>query len=95
MRSIQTKIFILILTCIVVSSAIIGGIGIFISEITVDSDSVKIMNLLCSEKAQELNITLGRIEQSVDIVTQYAADNLESAENWLPTVIISKAIWTN
>lgn len=52
MRSIQTKIFILILTCIVVSSAIIGGIGIFISEITVDSDSVKIMNLLCSEKAQ-------------------------------------------
>lgn len=80
MRSIQTKIFILILTCIVVSSAIIGGIGIFISEITVDSDSVKIMNLLCSEKAQELNSTLGRIEQSVDIVTQYAADNLESAE---------------
>ena len=80
MRSIQTKIFILILTCIVVSSAIIGGIGIFISEITVDSDSVKIMNLLCSEKAQELNSTLGRIEQSVDIVTQYAADNLENAE---------------
>lgn len=80
MRSIQTKIFILILTCIVVSSAIIGGIGIFISEITVDSDSVKIINLLCSEKAQELNSTLGRIEQSVDIVTQYAADNLESAE---------------
>lgn len=80
MRSIQTKIFFLILTCIVVSSAIIGGIGIFISEITVDSDSAKIMNLLCSEKAQELNSTLGRIEQSVDIVTQYAADNLESTE---------------
>lgn len=80
MRSIQTKIIILILTCILVSAAIIGGVGIFISEITVDSDSAKIMNLLCSEKAQELNSTLGRIEQSVDIVTQYAVDNLESAE---------------
>ncbi|MGN0674408.1 MAG: diguanylate cyclase domain-containing protein, partial [Oscillospiraceae bacterium] len=80
MRSIQTKIIILILMCIVVSSSIIGGIGIFISEITVGSDSAKIMNLLCSEKAQELNNTLGRIEQSVDIVIQYAADNLESAE---------------
>lgn len=80
MRSIQTKIIILILTCIIVSAAIIGGIGFFISEITVDSDSAKILNLLCSEKAQELNNTLGRIEQSVDIMTQYAVDNFESTE---------------
>lgn len=80
MRSVQTKIIILILTCILVSAAIIGGVGIVISEFTVDNNSVKIINLLCSEKAQELNNTLGRIEQSVDIMTQYAVDNLESTD---------------
>ncbi|MGN0641965.1 MAG: diguanylate cyclase domain-containing protein [Huintestinicola sp.] len=80
MRSIQTKIILLILTGIVVSAAIIGGAGIAASKIAIDSDSEKIMNLLCSEKAQELNSTLGRIEQSVDIMCEYASTNIESME---------------
>lgn len=80
MRSIQTKIILLILLVIVVSAAILGGAGIISSKAAIDSDSVQIMNLLCSEKAQELNSTLGRIEQSVEIMGEYAVSHIESIE---------------
>ena len=78
MRSIQTKIILLILLGIVVASLVIGGAGIINSQIAIDNDSVQIMNLLCGEKAQELNSTLGRIEQSVEILGEYSVANIES-----------------
>ena len=80
MKSIQTKIILLILLVIVVTSSVIGGAGIINSQIAIDNDSVQIMNLLCGEKAQELNSTLGRIEQSVEILGEYATANIESYE---------------
>ena len=80
MRSIQTKIILLILMVIVVSASILGGAGIISSQAAIDNDSVQIMNLLCSEKAEELNSTLGRIEQSVEIMAGYADDNIVSLD---------------
>lgn len=80
MKSIQTKIILLILTAVVVSAAIIGGIGIVSFQSAMDGDAVEIMNLTCSEKAEELNNILGRIEQSVEILSVYATDNLESTD---------------
>lgn len=83
MRSIQTKIILLILLGIVVASLVIGGAGIINSQIAIDNDSVQIMNLLCGEKAQELNSTLGRIEQSVEILGEYSVANIESYDRLL------------
>lgn len=80
MRSIQTKIIVLILTGIIVSTTIIGGIGILSFVQAIDDDSVKVMNLMCSEKAEELNNIFGKIQQSVEIMAVYAVDNLESID---------------
>lgn len=80
MKSIQSKIILIILTAIVVATSIIGVTGIISMEKVSDETSVQEMNLTCSEKAQELNTVLGRIEQSVDILTEYTVDNLESID---------------
>ena len=55
MKSIQTKFIVLILGCILLSSSVIGGAGILNAKHVVDEDSVKIMNLMCKEKTQEIN----------------------------------------
>ncbi|MGN0342751.1 MAG: diguanylate cyclase domain-containing protein [Roseburia sp.] len=76
MKSVQTKIILLILTGIIVATAVTGVTGIVRFGRAIDEDSAKVMNLTCSEKAQELNTVLGRIEQSVEILSEYATDNL-------------------
>ena len=80
MKSIQTKITLLILTVIVVCTGVIGSAGIISSKLVIEEDSAKIMNLMCSDKAKELNNTLGRIEQSVEILSVYSINNLESTD---------------
>ena len=80
MKSIQTKITLLILTVIVVCAGVIGSAGIISSKLVIEEDSAKIMNLMCSDKAKELNNTLGRIEQSVEILSVYSINNLESTD---------------
>lgn len=89
-KSIQTKIILLILLVIVVASLIFGGAGILNSKAAIEKDSVQIINLLCTEKAQELNSTLGRIEQSVEIMGEYAETHIESMER-----LISDAEYRN
>ena len=76
MKSIQSKIIILTIIGIVFSSTIIGGLGLLNFQQVIDDDSVKIVNLTCNEKAEELNNILRRIEQSVEILSVYAIDNL-------------------
>ncbi len=80
MKSIQTKFIILILGCVLLSSIVIGGAGVINSKDVIDEDSAQIMNLVCSEKAGELNAMLSRIEQSVETLSVYALDELDSVE---------------
>lgn len=80
MKSIQTKFIALILSCVVLCAAVIGGAGVINSKKVVDTDSSKIMNLTCSEKAQELNGQLTRIQQSVETLAYYTTEQLESVE---------------
>lgn len=80
MKSIQSKIVILILIGIIVSATLIGGVGILSLQKVIDRDSDEILNLTCSKKAEELNNVLGKIEKSVKIMSAYAIDNLESIE---------------
>ena len=80
MKSIQTKFIFLILGCILLSSSVIGGAGILNAKHVVDEDSVKIMNLMCKEKTQEINALLSRIQQSVKTLAVYSIEQLESVE---------------
>lgn len=80
MKSIQTKITLLILAVIVVCSSIIGSAGIISSKLVIETDSAEIINLMCSDKAKEINNILGKIEQSVDILAVFSESNLESTK---------------
>ena len=80
MKSIQTKITLLILVGMLACVVVIGSTGIISFGNEIDRDSATAMNLVCNEKAQELNNIFGKIEQSVRILSVYAVDNLESVD---------------
>lgn len=82
MKSIQTKFIALILGCVLLSSVVIGGAGIWSAKRVVDKDSAKMMNLMCGEKAAELNGLLERIEQSVKTLSAYTLEELDSVERF-------------
>lgn len=68
------------LGCVLLSSVVIGGAGIRNAKRVVDEDSVRIMNLMCSEKAQSINTILIRVEQSVNMLAGYALEQLDDVE---------------
>ncbi len=80
MKSIQTKFIALILGCILLCSAVIGGAGILSSKKVVDQDSAQILNQLCEQKTEEMDALLSRIEQSVKTLSVYSLENLESVD---------------
>lgn len=80
MKSIQTKFIVLILGCLFFSSSVIGGAGIMYAKNAADEESAKTMNLLCEERALEINALLSRIQQSVGTLAAYAAGQLESVK---------------
>jgi len=87
MKSVQTKILVLILSCILLSAGLFGGAGYYNARTVVESDSAQIMNLICSLKAQEMNAPLRNIEQSVNILYHYIdnqidLERLETNENY-------------
>lgn len=80
MKSIQTKFLVLILSCVVLCSAVIGGAGIQYAKHVVDADSAQAMNLMCEGKNGELDALLSRIEQSVGTLSVYALEQLGSVK---------------
>lgn len=80
MKSVRSKIIALVLACTILSSAAIGGASIINAQRAVSADSSKIMNLLCENRAEEINALFSRIEQSVNTLTVYAVQRIESAE---------------
>lgn len=80
MKSIQTKFIMLILGCVLLCSAVIGGVGVITAKSVIETDSAQIMNLQCNQKATELDALLSRIEQSVKTLAVYSLDKLESVE---------------
>ncbi|BAK44163.1 diguanylate cyclase [Eggerthella sp. YY7918] len=82
MKSIQTKFILLILGCVLLSSTVIGGAGIINAKSVVDEDSERIMNLMCNERAQEIDALLLRIEQSVDTLASYTSNHLDDFERF-------------
>lgn len=81
MKSLQTKIIILILCSTLLSVFVVLAVGFVTTEKTLDEDSGKIMNLLCTEKADQINETLRDIEQSVNIIYHFAVTQIGEVEH--------------
>lgn len=72
MKSIRTKFVILILISLMVCITAIGSAGIISTKNTIEAYSAQLINLECSNIAEELNGTLEKIEQSVNTLADYA-----------------------
>lgn len=87
MKSIQTKLMILIIVGISFSTLLVGGFGIHRLKCAMDEDCCEIINLTCSEQAKEINTLMGRVEQSVEILYEYTLDTMAGEDeisqgNW-------------
>lgn len=77
MKSIKSKFIAFTLAAILLCTALIGGIAIRNMSQLSDSDSADIINLLVREASADINGTLGRIEQSVDVLAGSANDYID------------------
>lgn len=76
MKSINLKIGMLVLLCVLAVASVIGSVSIQSAKEVVKNNSSQIMTLLCSNKAQTIDALLSRIEQSVVTLADYATDNV-------------------
>ncbi len=72
MKSIQTKIIVLIMMAVMLCSIVIGGIGIWHLKTVSDQNSTQIMNLGCREEGKRIEHIFHSVQQSVKIVAQNA-----------------------
>lgn len=72
MKSIQTKIILLIMIVITLCVAVVGGSSIMYAQKASEQNSAQIMNLTCQEKGKQLDNLFCSIEQSVKIIAHNA-----------------------
>ena len=80
MRSIRTKISLMTMVAIVVSVLLIGGVGVVFIRNEGEIESDEKMTLLCDAKRRTMDEYLKSIEQSVDMVARYAAEEMSVEE---------------
>ena len=77
MKSLRAKILFLIIVCVLLTAIALGGTGFLIAREVVEDDSVQIVNLQCSMKAQELDERFRNIKQSVETITNYVQRRID------------------
>ena len=80
MKTIKTQVFFIVLSGIIVSSAIIGGLGIFWSNNAVKRDSAQILDLMAQVQTQGLDSIFSDIEQASITLSYYVEENLDSLD---------------
>lgn len=73
MKSIQTKMVVLIMMVVIFCSGIVGGLSIWHLKTVSDQNSAQIMNLSCREEGKKIEHIFHGIEQSVKIIAHNAA----------------------
>ncbi len=79
MKSIRSKLIVLSLSSVLFTSAVQGSAGLFGFKKMTESDSARIMNLICAEQAQKLNNLFLRVEQSASLLEGHATRGLKTA----------------
>ena len=80
MHSIRTKLTALTTTALFISFLLIGSMGIYAVKSQGDRYAAQVMSLICDNCKASLNEYLNSVEQSVDIVTRYVGETLDSAD---------------
>ena len=76
MKSIRAKIMWLLFSSVVIASLIIGTMSVALTSGIIEKNSTDNMTLLCKTNADEIEILLAKIEDSVDTLAHYAQAEL-------------------
>ena len=80
MKSIRAKIMLLIFGSVLIASLIIGTTGTFLTSNVIEKSYTENMNLLCKTNADEVDIVLAKIEDSIDTLSHNAVSELSNIE---------------
>ena len=83
MKSIRTKILIIVISGLLILSFTIGGIALYATQSMLHRDARTIMNGEIESEAIKLNAMLRNIKMSIQIVSEAAVEQLDSAESLL------------
>ena len=81
MKSIRAKIMWLLFYSVLISSLIIGAMGIFLTANVINQSSTENMRLLCKNNADNIDITFAKVEESVNTLAHFAESELPSIES--------------
>ncbi|MBR1496405.1 MAG: diguanylate cyclase [Oscillospiraceae bacterium] len=79
LRSVRTRIIILTVAAVLVSTLLVGIISIFAVKQAGDRGSEELMRLMCENGTHVIDEYLNSIEQSVNLLSHYAEESLNSA----------------
>lgn len=81
MKEIQNKILTLVISSIVISALVIMITAFWGYNRLAETDTSRIMQLICSEKRQAIDEKLMNIEQSVHTIYHFAVEQIEQTDN--------------
>lgn len=82
MKTLKTKVVILVVICTVISTAICGGLSLLESVNISYQNAEEIISIQCENSSQDINTTLSRIEQSVDTLAELAEQSLTDIDEF-------------
>lgn len=80
MKSIQSKILLLIMMCVLLASGFNSIAGLYTTSHMLKDETDKIMNLLCEQNVERINSQLLSIEQSVDSLSLRALRQIDNVD---------------
>lgn len=80
MRSIRAKIMWLLSGSVLISSFIIGLLSILLTSTVINESSTENMKLLCRNHADKIDISLAKVEDSVDTLAHFIGSELSNIE---------------
>lgn len=83
MKSIRTKILIIVISGLLILSLTLGGIALYATQTMLHRDARTIMNREIESEATQLNAMLRNMKMSIQIVSEAAVEQLDSAESLL------------
>ena len=81
MKSIRAKIMWLLFGSVLISSVIIGLLSIFLTSTVIKESSTENMKLLCRNHADKIDISLAKVEDSVDTLAHFIGSELSDIES--------------
>jgi len=81
MKSIQTKILVVVISGLLVLTIIVTAISVTMMHSVMHDDADRILNNMCQKEAIDINETLRNIETASAIMEHYASTELDSVEH--------------